>query len=321
MTRWMVGSSLKFKVLVLAVAVALMALGIYQLRSMPVETFPEFMPTRVEVQTEALGLSAEEVEQLLTNPLEQEFFNGVPWLAGLRSSSLPGLSSIEMIFEPGTDLIKARQVVQERLTMVPALPAAASKPPFVVQPVASTNRLMMIGPLRLGDVAQVVEDHQLLIGDAVVNDAPSLMLVVERFPEANVRDVSGEVEDALRAMQPGLAGIQIDTTVFRPASFIDKLIDNLTTALLIGLPERRGDHHAFTLHRSPSPTLAPDNCDDQFGLRRSGAAYAATDRYDHSCWDQRPGDRGAVDCHASSSWSALDGANVTQDLKRIQSLI
>jgi Cu/Ag efflux pump CusA len=145
MTRWMVSSSLKFKVLVLAVAVALMALGIYQLRSMPVETFPEFMPTRVEVQTEALGLSAEEVEQLLTNPLEQEFFNGIPWLAELRSSSLPGLSSIEMIFEPGTDLIKARQVVQERLTMVPALPPAASKPPFVAQPVASTNRLMMIG--------------------------------------------------------------------------------------------------------------------------------------------------------------------------------
>jgi CzcA family heavy metal efflux pump len=355
MTRWIVGSSLKFKLLVLAVAAALMALGIDQLRSMPVETFPEFMPTRVEVQTESLGLSAEEVEQLLTNPLEQEFFNGIPWLAELRSSSLPGLSSIEMIFEPGTDMIKARQVVQERLTMVTALPQAMSKPPFVVQPVASTNRLMMIGlsskdvslidmsvlarwtvaprlmgipgvanvaifglrdrqlqvlvdpaklrasgvsmdqvirttgnalwaspltyveastpgmggfidtanqrieiqhnqpiktaqdlakvtvqgteakPLRLGDVAQVVEGHQLLIGDAVVNDAPSLMLVVERFPGANVRDVSGAVEDALRAMQPGLAGIQIDTTVYRPANFIEKLIDNLTTALLIGL--------------------------------------------------------------------------------------
>jgi multidrug efflux pump subunit AcrB len=70
-------------------------------------------------------------------------------------------------------------------------------------------------PLRLGDVAQVVEDHQLLIGDAVVNDAPSLMLVVERFPEANVRDVSGEVEDALRAMQPHAMGSNRATSVVR----------------------------------------------------------------------------------------------------------
>jgi multidrug efflux pump subunit AcrB len=55
------------------------------------------------------------------------------------------LSSIEMTFAPGTDMIRARQVVQERLTMVPALPAAASRPPMVIQPLSSTSRVMMIG--------------------------------------------------------------------------------------------------------------------------------------------------------------------------------
>src|SRR4051794_5121330 len=99
MTRWVVSSSLRFRRLVLAAAVFLLAGGILQLRTTSVDALPEFGPTRVEVQTESLGLSAEEVEQLITNPLEQEFFNGLPWLDRIRSSSIPGLSSIEMEFE------------------------------------------------------------------------------------------------------------------------------------------------------------------------------------------------------------------------------
>ena len=71
-------------------------------------------PTVVEVETEALGLSAEEMEQLITVPLEQDLLNAWPgWT--IRSQSVPGLSSIVMEFEPGTDLYRARQVVQERL--------------------------------------------------------------------------------------------------------------------------------------------------------------------------------------------------------------
>jgi multidrug efflux pump subunit AcrB len=110
-----------------------------------VEALPEFGPVRVDVQVESLGLSAEEVENLITNPIEKEFFNGLPWLAKLESRTIPGLTSMEMTFEPGTDPIRARQVVQERLTMSPALPQAASRPPLVVQPLSSTGRLMMIG--------------------------------------------------------------------------------------------------------------------------------------------------------------------------------
>ena len=74
------------------------------------------------------------------------------------------------------------------------------------------------GRLRLTDVANVVEDHQPLIGDAVVNDKDGLMLVVEKFPGANTREVTKGVEDALEKLKPGLAGMQTDTSVFRPAT-------------------------------------------------------------------------------------------------------
>ena len=69
---------------------------------MPVDVFPEFAPPRVEIQTISLGLNSTEVESLVTVPLE-EALNGVPGLDTIRSKSVPDLSSIELIFEPGTD--------------------------------------------------------------------------------------------------------------------------------------------------------------------------------------------------------------------------
>src|ERR687897_2146418 len=116
MMRWIVRSSLTFRLLVLGAAAATLAVGISQLRDMPVDVLPEYVPPTVEVQTEALGLSAAEVEQLVTVPLEADLLNGVAWLDEIRSESVSGLSSIELIFEPGTDVIRARQMVAERLT-------------------------------------------------------------------------------------------------------------------------------------------------------------------------------------------------------------
>ena len=77
MIRWIVGSSLRFRLLVLGIAAGVMVVGITQLRNAPVDVLPEFTPPYVEVQTEALGLSAEEVEQLITVPLEADLLNGV----------------------------------------------------------------------------------------------------------------------------------------------------------------------------------------------------------------------------------------------------
>jgi Cu/Ag efflux pump CusA len=92
MMRWIVGSSLKLRFLVVAFAAAMMFFGIPQLGNMPVDVFPEFAPPRVEIQTPCLGLSAEEVEALVSVPLEQAL-NGVEGLEIMRSKSVPDCSS------------------------------------------------------------------------------------------------------------------------------------------------------------------------------------------------------------------------------------
>jgi Cu/Ag efflux pump CusA len=85
----------------------------------------------------------------------------------------------------------------------------------------------------LDQVAQVVENHQPLIGDAIVKDGPGILLVVEKFPGYNTQQVTRGVEAALRELQPGLKGIDIDPTVYRPAGFIERATDKLATMMLI----------------------------------------------------------------------------------------
>jgi Cu/Ag efflux pump CusA len=142
--RWVLGSSLRFWRLVVALAIGIVVFGVARLQSAPVDVYPEFTPPAVQIQTEALGLSAAEVEQLITVPLEQDLLNGVPWLDHIHSSSMPGLSAIDLTFQPGTNLYAARQMVQERMTQAHALPNVGS-PPIMIQPLASDSRVAMIG--------------------------------------------------------------------------------------------------------------------------------------------------------------------------------
>jgi len=142
--RALVSTSLRFRYVVLALAGAMVFFGVGQIHSMPVDVFPEFAPPRVEIQTICLGLSAAEVESLVSVPMEQSL-NGLPNLDRMRSKSVPQLSSIELIFKQGTDLLNARQVVQERVaTIVPTLPTWAA-PPVMIQPVSATSRVMKVG--------------------------------------------------------------------------------------------------------------------------------------------------------------------------------
>ena len=138
------GGVIRLRLLILAAALGLLAVGIVQLRSTAVDVLPEFTPPYAEIQTEALGLSAEEVEQLITVPLEADLLNGVQGVEVIRSESVPGLSSIVLVFERGSDVYQARQLVEERLTQAHALPNV-SKPPTLLQPLSSSNRVLMIG--------------------------------------------------------------------------------------------------------------------------------------------------------------------------------
>ncbi|WP_270039276.1 efflux RND transporter permease subunit [Solirubrobacter ginsenosidimutans] len=351
--RWIVAASLRFRWLVLFAAIALLIAGAAQIRSAQVDVFPEFAPPRVEIQTLATGNSSSQVEELITIPLEEQL-NGIEGLAELRSKSIADLSAIELIFKRGTNEVRARQLVQERIAAVtPSLPTFAA-PPFMMPAVSAASRVMKIGltsdtvspielstiaywkirqrllrvpgvanvaiwgerlqqehiqvdpkklarngvtldevmnatsdsldsgllrfsdgafigkggfvetggvrlnvrnkigidtpadlgtivierrdgkRLRVSDVATLKEDHQPLGGDAVVNSGPGLLLVVQKYPGANTLELTKGLEDAMDAMRPGLPDVKIDTTIFRPATFIETAIHNLTTTLLLG---------------------------------------------------------------------------------------
>jgi Cu/Ag efflux pump CusA len=261
------------------------------------------------------------------------------------------LSSIQLIFDPGTDVMNARQMVQERLTQAHALPQV-SKPPVMLPPLSSASRIMALAmsskelspiqlsvlahwivrprlmgirgvanvsiwgernrelqvqvdpkhlkqdsitvqdvirsagealwesPLsyleastpgtggwidtpnqrlgirhvlpietaadlakvafkdakgvvrRLGDISSVVEDHQPLIGDAIVDGNPGLVLVVEKFPMGDTQEITSEVDKALTALEPGLPGVTIDKDVFRSDSFLAVATGNLSRIAL-----------------------------------------------------------------------------------------
>ncbi len=351
--RWIVRTSLRFRFLVVAAGIALIAVGASTIKHTPVDVFPEFSQPKIEVQTLTIGLSAEETEELVTVPMEQALI-GLPNLATIRSKSVPQLSDVVMLFDRGTDLLRMRQLVEERVAKVtPTLPTWAA-PPVMLQPLSSTSRVMKIGitsdTVNLMDlstiaywkirtrllqvpgvanapiwgerlkqmqihldaeklrknhvsVANVMDTtadsldagilqfshafnigsggyvdtpnqrlsvrhvlpihtpddlakvpiykkdgsrvpltalgdltwgHQPLTGDAVVNDGEGLMIIVEKLPWANTLQVTEAVDKALEELKPGLPGIEIDPTIFRPADFIEISLDNLTKALLIG---------------------------------------------------------------------------------------
>ena len=89
-------------------------------------------------------------------------------------------------------------------------------------------------PVPLGQVADVKEDHQPLIGDAIIGDTPGLLLVVEKLPWADTVKVTRGVEEVVRMLQPGLPGITFDTRIFQQADFIETSIHNLTESMIIG---------------------------------------------------------------------------------------
>ncbi|MBU0665190.1 MAG: efflux RND transporter permease subunit [Proteobacteria bacterium] len=220
MFRWIIGSSLQFRFMVLGVAAALVVFGALQLRKMPVDVFPEFSPPIVEVQTEAIGLSAEEVESLLTLNLE-ELLSGVPWLNSIRSQSVTGLSSIVLTFERGTDIMKARQMIQERLTLAYMLPNV-STPPVMLQSLSTTSRFMMIGissddiePTELSMLVRWTIKPRLLGVPGVANVA----IWGQRLRQLHVQIDPGRLHDA-RVIQQDIIAAAGDALWVSPLTFL-----------------------------------------------------------------------------------------------------
>ncbi len=351
--RWIVATSLKFRYLVMGLAVVIMYFGVQTIGHEKLDVFPEFAPVSVEIQTGCLGLSPSEVEALTTVPLEAAL-QGVPGVYDIYSDSEPQLSAIFLYFRAGTQELHARQLVEERLqTIAPSLPTWCD-PPQVYPIVSATSRIIQIGltstklspmdlsmisqwlirprlmavpgvanaaiwgqrnkeimiegepaelakyrislgevmavaanaldttevkyisgaatgalgyldttnqrvylhdiqPIktpaqmaavpvtrygngyvRIGQLANVVWGYPPLTGDAVINGKPGEMIVVEKFPGANTLQVTNAVLAALKQLEPGLKGINVDPDIFRQASFIQLAIHNLSLSVLLG---------------------------------------------------------------------------------------
>lgn len=335
-------AALRFRWLVLLFSILLMVIGIQVVRTTPMDVFPEFSPILVEVQTEAPGLSTEEVEKLVTQPIENAL-GGVRGMKVMRSKSVLGLSSVVTIFEPNADLMASRQLVQERLLVLNGQLPTTAKAPVILSPLSSLSRVLKIGvssdklsqtelttlirwtvrpkllsipgvanvavwgqrdrqmhvmldpekmkefrlslgevilatqnattpigggfiettnqripvthvstvhnpkdlervpvalrfgtALTLGQIANIEEGHQVPIGDAVINDKPGLLLIVEKQVGANTLEVTKRVEEAIKTLKPGLRQTEIDSTIFRPATFIEMSLSNLNKALIWG---------------------------------------------------------------------------------------
>jgi CzcA family heavy metal efflux pump len=142
----LIKTSLRLRGAVVALACAVVLYGLYVATRAKIDVFPEFAPPQVILQTEAPGLSAEEVEELVTRPIENGV-NGVGNLASIRSQSIQGFSLVVAIFRDGTDVMRARQMVGERLVQVGGqLPSGVRAP--VMAPLTSSTSLVLVIGLR-----------------------------------------------------------------------------------------------------------------------------------------------------------------------------
>ena len=166
--RWLVSLCVRYAGTIATLTLIALLAGLWATRSAPLDVFPDFVPSAVDIQTEAPGFTAQQVEQLVTKPIENAV-NGTPGLATLRSESIPGLSLITIQFSDNIDLYNARQGISERLSELgSALPAGVGTPKL--SPLtSSTMDLLKIGllsdtltPFQLRDQAEWVMKPALL---------------------------------------------------------------------------------------------------------------------------------------------------------------
>jgi CzcA family heavy metal efflux pump len=137
MLRTLVELSLRSRGAVITLAVGLIVYGLYVAQNAKLDVFPDFVQPQVTVQTEAPGLAPEQVEALVTRPVESAL-NGAGNLDSIRSESIQGLSVVTAVFKDGTEIYQARQMITERLTGVAGeLPAGVATP--TMEPLTSST--------------------------------------------------------------------------------------------------------------------------------------------------------------------------------------
>jgi CzcA family heavy metal efflux pump len=216
--------SIRFRGIVIALACILVAVGVYALGDAKLDVFPEFAPPQVSIQTEAVGLTPEQVEILVTRPIENAV-NGAPGVEKLRSSSIQGLSVVTVIFASSSDIYRDRQVVAERLAAATQELPQGIEPPVITPLTSSTSRMLVIGltsqkrSLReLRDVADWIVRLRLLavpgVASVTVFGADKRSIQIQVHPDELIRfglALEDVVSAARRATGVRGAGF-VDTT-------------------------------------------------------------------------------------------------------------
>jgi CzcA family heavy metal efflux pump len=220
MLKSIVRISLRHRGVVIALACAWLFYGVYSLRTARYDVFPNFAPPQVSIQTEAPGLAPEQVEQLVTSPIENAII-GVTGVETVRSGSIQGLSDITVIFQNTASIYRDRQVVAERLaTLAGQLPAGITP---VMAPLTSTTSWVMemglysekLSLMDLTTVAQWVVKRRLLAVPGVANvsvfGAMTRQIQIQYNPEKLIQH-NIAVTDVIAAAQ--------QATAIRGAGFI-----------------------------------------------------------------------------------------------------
>ncbi|MCX4174768.1 MULTISPECIES: efflux RND transporter permease subunit [Paraburkholderia] len=214
--------SLRFRGVIYALAVLLAGYGLYTLTRAKLDVFPEFAPPMSIVQTEAPGLTSEQVETLVTQPVENALA-GMVGLQSMRSKSLQGLSAITVVFDSHANLLQVRQLVSERVNALAATLPAGVQPPRLLPLTTTTSVVRTIGLtsktrslMDLYDIALWTVKPQLLsvpgVADAIVFGGDTRQLQIQVDP-AKLMRYGMSIQDVIAAART--------STGVRGAGFIE----------------------------------------------------------------------------------------------------
>lgn len=249
MVARLVGAALRHRPVVLLLAAVVVAAGFWTAREAPLDVFPEFAPPIVEVQAEAPGFAAEDVEALVTGPLEQAL-GGTPDVLKIRSDSSLGIATVDVIFPYGTDPYRARQLVIERVALATEVLPTTVHPR--VAPLASVLTTILaaglradatVSPAALRDFADWIVTPRLLavpgVANVVVYGGGERQIQVTTTPErlahydTTLDDLAGAVTGADAPSGSGF----LDRPGQRMIAWFDgrtRTVDDVASAVLPG---------------------------------------------------------------------------------------
>lgn len=266
MMRRLVGWCIERRAIVTLLTVLFLVLGAWDASRTPLDVFPEFVPAQVDIQTEAPGLAPQQVEELVTRPIESAV-NGAPGLATMRSESIPGLSVISITFNEGADLYSARQGIAERVAELGGTLPVGVSPPKLSPLVSSTMDLLKVGlvsskvdPYALRDAADWVIKPRLLavpgVAHAIVFGGAvrqiQILPNVERLAAYNLT-----LTDVVEAAKAALA--------LRGAGFIDTAAQRVLIESPTPKPDIEALGQALITVRNNVPIRVQDVADVKLG--------------------------------------------------------